>query len=262
MTHRQAHCGRHVLPGDFDETGRRRSVSRQAHPDDRGASRVERLAERTQAVRRVRHAVQQQDAGLRRSRCQLETAVPVRRPAFRIGQAVAVVAVDRAFPARRHLGIDLRVQLCEEPVFERQVVGEAIHSGGLGELLVEVRQVPDVEFRSGLQVDHANDHQRHNGPANAVGHGDKYSPGKPGQAQDHRLLPRCALVERGILDETLRAGCGRAAFPTPPSASRTAARKHVVAGLIMFHTACTTAPTLRRVAQETASSARRGGGRT
>ncbi len=95
-----------------------------AQPQYHGAAAVQGFAQRAHAVGGVGEAVQQQNAGPRLFLSQLEAAIPVDRPASRIGKTAPAVAVDGMLRPHRDLGVDQPVQLLEQAVFQGQVLAE------------------------------------------------------------------------------------------------------------------------------------------
>jgi len=54
--------------------------------------------------------------------------------------------------------VDLLVELLEEPLFESEVVLEALHPGVGGELGVQAGRVPDLQVGAAIEVEHPQDH--------------------------------------------------------------------------------------------------------
>ena len=147
MLGRQLHGGGHVLPADIEQARRRGAVTREAQADHPVVAPVQFLAQRPQAVRRVRHPVQQQYPADRCGGGQFEAAVPVGFANLRVaGTALAVAHECRAgtgLGARIHFRLELR----EQPVFQPQVVLEGADLVSLGRpiLLRQHLGVPRLE---------------------------------------------------------------------------------------------------------------------
>ncbi len=151
----ELHGGGHVLPADIEQSRWRGAVAWQTQPDDPVVALVQFLAQRSQAVRRIRHSVQQQHATDRRFGWQFEAAVPVRFATLRIaGTALAVALECGAGPG---LGprVNLRFELREQPVFQAEVVLEVAHLIGLGraKLLGQVGSEPGLARRAGAALE-------------------------------------------------------------------------------------------------------------
>ncbi len=182
MPGRDTHRGGHVLPTGFHEARRRRAVAGDPEPDHPGTLAVQPLTQRTQTVGGVREPVQQQHA---RPGCipwELEAAIPVDRPAHRIGEAAAAVPIDDVLRTSGNLAIDPLVELGEEAFLQGEILLEARDVGFRGELFVQVRVVPDRKVRATLEeVDE--DHQARDETARRRGHEElQQKPGGAGES--------------------------------------------------------------------------------
>ena len=111
VLHRQAHgCG-HVLPAHRHQPGGGGTVPGNTQAQHCRTGIVQALPHLAQAVGGIGQAVQQQHQRPRIIAFQQITAVPVRRPARRVRQAAALVAIDSHRARWLGLGIDLAIQL-------------------------------------------------------------------------------------------------------------------------------------------------------
>ena len=146
MGGRQPHSRSHVLPAHVQETRRRGAVARQAQPEDLIAPRVQCLSQCTQAVGRIRQAVQQQHPAHRRVGLELEAAVPIGITLPRVGQATGAVAYQTKLWPRTDRRVDLGLKLGEDRVLQGLVGLEVDHVGALdGELGAEPLRVPGLQ---------------------------------------------------------------------------------------------------------------------
>ena len=81
VLHGQLHRCHHIFPTHTCKSCRRRTMTRDPQPEYRGTGRLQTLTQTAQAVRRIRHAVQQQYARTRGIGAQFETMIPVGWPA-------------------------------------------------------------------------------------------------------------------------------------------------------------------------------------
>jgi hypothetical protein len=135
VDHRHAHGRLHVLDAERDEARRRGAVARQPEADHLEAARREMLADRAQAVGRVREAVQQQDraaatAGLRCG-LQVKAAIPVHGPDAGIAAAAGPEPVERFPVAGSARRIDPLPQFREQAVLELAVIRQRGDPGGV-----------------------------------------------------------------------------------------------------------------------------------
>jgi len=137
-------------------------MARQAQPDHPVAFAVQGLAQRAQAVGRIRHAVQQQHAAFGLRARQLETVIPVRRARARIGGAARAVPDERIRCGLRRMRIDRFVELGEEALLELEIIVEIPHFGAVAqrELLGQMHVMPLLEPPAGAALQQQGRRQR------------------------------------------------------------------------------------------------------
>ena len=86
---------------------------------------VERFTQGPEAVRRIRHAVQQQYPADRCVGIEFEAAVPVGLALLRVGGTAAAVAHQRILGSGCGVRVDFLFQLCKQLVFQLPVIIEA-----------------------------------------------------------------------------------------------------------------------------------------
>ena len=101
-------------------------MTRRAQAYDLVTMAVERLAQCTQTVRRIGHTVKQQHATGSRGAGQFEAVVPVGLPAIRVCSTAGTVALQGMGGAGGIIGVDLFIQLPEQPLLQFQVVVKVV----------------------------------------------------------------------------------------------------------------------------------------
>jgi hypothetical protein len=169
---RRLRCGAVFLGVEGKVQGQGRP-GRIAHDVDRLAGRtigqaaiaplVEGFAQRSQAIWRIRHAVEQKDAAHGIIGRELETSVPVGSPVLGIGGAAGAVA-DQGVggPAPDDI-VNLLIQFGEERVLQPQIVVEASNPIRLlrGEVQIKVFGMPRLQRRATAPEDQERRSERH-----------------------------------------------------------------------------------------------------
>ena len=219
VCHGEAYGGGHVPLVDVPEPGGRGAVAGHAQADHPVAPARQLFRQGAQAVGRVRHAVQQERAGHRRLGALLEAAVPVVLHAPRVGRAAGAVAHQILSGTGVDLGVDLLLELGEEPVLEQEVVVEApdlVELPGV-ELLVELGREP-----GGERCVAAGDGQdRRHGQGSRADHPDHRRRASH-EAREPSLTPPRVATRRypragRARPSTLTSAVGRKACPQPTS---------------------------------------------
>ena len=76
----------------------------------------------------------------------LKTSIPIRRLRVRVGQAAAIKPINISLISGIDIVIHLRVQLCEQPILQLQVLQETLYFGCSRKLFVEFGCVPHAQI--------------------------------------------------------------------------------------------------------------------
>ena len=160
----------------------------QAH--DPEAAVVEALTQSPQAVGRVGHAVQQQHAAGCPVGRELEAAVPIGRPASRVHGAAGAVAGEGAGGPGLCQGVDPRVQLLKQRVFQSSVVIERsdLVRPGRCELCRQLFGVPRLQGGAAARPGHVERNDTHDEAEDGDGKVQAEAPGELDDAS-HVMLP-------------------------------------------------------------------------
>jgi len=119
-----------------------------------------------QTVWTVGVTVQHENPERRRIAGKFVGTVPVLRPSGWIRSAPLIVAIEfRAF-AVVDLGVNLALELREQPVFEGKIFLQGRHRRVFRELFIEVDKVPNTKVGFAVEHDNSDDKDRRDGSQN------------------------------------------------------------------------------------------------